>query len=291
MKKRWLFKLFTLTPYSWVNLFFHYAVKIARIFPYYSIAKKKQINAFIQEISGRPASSAELEQYLFNSTVRAGRYVAFAVENLSRNKSWVKIEGLEFLEQADKNNKGKIIINSHYGFQRCIPFLMAQLGYKTHSLEAGNIFSAVGVTYPNLTIREIGGKDVFLAKEAFIAKKVLDKGNVVCLCPDGYFGSSGEPRNFLGRSRRFATGFADLAAATEASVIPVTATVDTHGHCLIRFFPPLPTIDQKDSNSIEILTSHYVRFLEDIYTHDPSNIGANHIKRFLKLPCTDKTVS
>ncbi|MBK8048547.1 MAG: hypothetical protein IPK16_16375 [Anaerolineales bacterium] len=114
----------------------------------------------------------------------------------------------------------------------------------------------------------------------------LRAGELVNVVPDGVKGKQGIEHDFFGRLRGFQPGFAELALAAPAPVVPVCVIMDTQGRLLIRFGVPF----QRDSgatthhDAVLHLVEQYVAFLREAWRGAPANIGPGALQTQLNFP-------
>ena len=92
--------------------------------------------------------------------------------------------------------------------------------------------------YENLS-NQTQSKELRFLRQVQLAKQVLKEGMVVQIAADGHYGVGGIEVPFFGRLRLFKKGFAELAAVTGASVIPMTVIMLSEGEIEVTFNPPL----------------------------------------------------
>jgi hypothetical protein len=198
---------------------------------------------------------------------------------------WFPESGFEKMELLLKQGRRVIALSSHVGAARILPLWLARRGVRVHSLEGRNSPADHGVTVPeNLVISTL--QRSFLARVVFAAKKALEAGWVVHLTGDGGRGTSGIKVPFLGREKQFMAGFAELALATDAVVVPVLAPHDETGGARLSFLDPLDTgtPDQRNDQRIGNMVREYAALLEKFWKSDPGNVRHGQLDQFAKLP-------
>lgn len=200
---------------------------------------------------------------------------------------WVTVRGAERVRAAYKQQGGLIVVNGHYGIPRLAPVAVSRLGYKVLSLEAVDLFSQLNIGAKHgITVMSIGGKEgSTLLREVYRARRALEDGQVLHLAADGSFGTSGIDFPLHGRSRPFAAGFAELAIATGANVVPVFAAINADGRLTIDFLEPFDLGEgMEHKERVRHLIRQYVETLERRYSEDPGNVRWVHYRRFFALP-------
>ena len=216
------------------------------------------------------------------------------VTTLSRAKPevfdrWVRISGLEYLQQARGSGRGVILVNSHIGAGRMVPLVLLRLGYELASIEPHHYLKMMGARGAErvrvLRLDKISG---FWLKELFLAKQLLESGGLLHWAVDGLAGSSGgDERNFHGRRRNFLRSFAELGIKTGSLLLPVFATIDEAGVIQVTLQPPLePEVAEPadQAAAIESAMTQYLSMLERQWLADPGNIVERHLFRFPKWP-------
>ena len=192
---------------------------------------------------------------------------------------WFPVEGIERLERARSVGRGVVLLNSHYGLGRLVPYFLTARGIPMLSIEGRAMLQSEGLEVLSVSTS-------FPAQVLRRGRQALQEGRVVHTTGDGYQGQSGEALPFLGRERRFPEGFAMLAVRCEALVVPVFAPVDDRGRVRIQIQEPLSTGDPSIDRAVRAseLIQQYIRMLEDRWTSDPGNITTGHVSKYLALP-------
>jgi hypothetical protein len=181
-----------------------------------------------------------------------------------------------------------ILLSSHFGGGSLVPPLLASwFGLEFTSLHAQDGFARIGVAPPKgFTALELRGS--FLPRVLLDCMRKLQRGETIHLAADGYIGKSAQDYAFCGKIRPFNLGFAEMAVASGAIVVPVFAPFLEDGRLEIEFLEPLPpgpdTLDR--TQRVEWLVQAYVRLLEDRWATDPGNILAGHLRRYSRLDRT-----
>ena len=84
-----------------------------------------------------------------------------------------------------------------------------------------------------------GDRDHRFASQMAAGRQALERGGIVLIAADGQMGSRLQQLPFHGRRRPFGIGFAELAAATGALVVPVFTRLNPSGKVDIQFGGPL----------------------------------------------------
>jgi hypothetical protein len=133
----------------------------------------------------------------------------------------------------------------------------------------------------------------FLTSQVVAARAVLQRGGLTVIAGDGGGGYSHPVTvSFHGRQRPFRTGFAALAAATGAAVVPVNTMMDQRGKIHITFLSPLDTDsgEPRSTEWVNRLVLNYAALLHDLWARCPWIVRWLQMRRHLTLPLAeDKT--
>jgi hypothetical protein len=186
---------------------------------------------------------------------------------------WFAAEGLGHLEAAAAGGRKVIVASSHYGAPQCVALMLARLGHRLHSVECCDPFGPLGIQRPP-TLAVIPTSNNFLGKVAVAARRALLDEGLIVIAADGYVGASGLTLPFHGRARRFNAGFAELAVATDARVVPAMASLDDHGRATLRLFAPLEDApgDATRPARVDVLIRRYADWLERQWADDSGNV-------------------
>lgn len=244
-------------------------------------ASKQLIAATLPLASGELNLQNAVRRHLL--TMRLRRPEMFAVGRGSRRllDHWFPVSGLEHLRAALDRGQPAILLNSHYGAGRVIPLLLCRLGFQVHSLEGRNAMAEWEIERPaGYTVTPL--ESTFLARAVAEAQLSLKQGKIVHLAADGSRGQSGLEIPFLGRRRRFASGFAEMALNCGAAVFPVFAPYDETGRARVQILEPLDPADGSAPRPEKIghLVNQYVRLLEARWRSDPANVRYTQLKKY-----------
>ena len=131
-----------------------------------------------------------------------------------------------------------------------------------------------------------GDRDHRFASQMAAGRQALARGGIVLIAADGQMGSRLQQMPFHGRRRPFGIGFAELATATGAEVIPVFTRLNASGKVDIQFHKWLTAVDPEASReeSVADLVRQYAVMLQDVWAEVPGNIAWHSIRKFLGLP-------
>lgn len=230
--------------------------------------------------------------YLLNNCALLWRLKAFSNLSAEAFNQHTTFENLAILEDALNRGKGVILVNFHFGATRLIPLAMSRKGFPLSSIEAADALEEIQAKHrENLKVIEVGAGQEFLLKQLIAAKRLLGKGGILHMVPDGLQGKGGIELPFHGKQRRFASSFAELALDSGASVIPVHAKIAKTGHLSIHLCPPLNpgNADQDHAERVHNLVNQYATLLADLWQEDKGGIRSIHLKHFQRLPDSGST--
>jgi len=188
-------------------------------------------------------------------------------------RRWVHFEGVEHLEKARSTGRGVILAGSHYGAAGTLKILLARFGLDLLSIGVARGGRPRGPWRHGRTFWLTDRSNEALLLRALVeARRVLRHGGGVHLAADSPIGRSGVEVAFLGRPRRFPTGFASLSCTTGAPVVPVFALLAADGRISVEFRPALTPADpgRPRAERLEMLVRQYAECLERQWQADPA---------------------
>ena len=194
----------------------------------------------------------------------------------------VTVEGLENIATARKAGRGIILVRSHQKLGRGrtsspLSFWLANQEFRPeYTMGRAPRHSALRMNVP----KQLSG-----AQDLWIARDLLQKGRVVEIVPDGQRGTSAISIRFFDRDRELRTGFAELAVAARASVIPLFLEFGLDGAIKIRVLPALHVPDgAPHEQQIASLINQYAEILSNFWLANPHLIAGRYLKRHLASP-------
>jgi lauroyl/myristoyl acyltransferase len=122
------------------------------------------------------------------------------------------------------------------------------------------------------------------ARETITAATLLRKGEPVGILSDGGRGADRREIEFFGQIKTLNVGFAKLALATSAEVIPVQALMSNDGTLIVQFFEPFTLDpDRTTDEKIRQLVDQFTRHMEHLWLTSPQSIMTPQVRRFGKL--------
>ena len=206
---------------------------------------------------------------------------------------WVSVSGFATFEDAHRQGRGVILLLAHLPGHMLPPLLLARRAYPDIIIVgmASSQLQAMGLGHLKralLADEEVwrGDRDHRFASQMAAGRQALARGGIVLIAADGQMGSRLQPMPFHGRRRPFGIGFAELAAATGAKVVPVFTRLNASGKVDIQFHKWLTAVDPEASReeSVADLVRQYAVLLQDAWTEVPGNIAWHSIRKFLGFP-------
>lgn len=200
------------------------------------------------------------------------------VERLTRVAGW------EHVERCRREGRGIILLPVHGQFGRLsMPYLRHQ----------GHAILKVGIPRDDLVVRGFrtpAEQRLELARQMHAAKHQLGRGGIVFNAPDALEQLDNSIAvDFLGRQRRIAAGFAELAIRSSARVVPVAYRFSPRGFFLQEFEAPFddPGPQSTPEARIRALVGQYARFLAGEWLRYPWNIQWKQMRHYCEWPETD----
>lgn len=218
------------------------------------------------------------------------RYSKFS--NLSDRKFLRKLElhGYDIFLKHYEENKGIVLVNSHFGIPPLLMSMFPALGYD-------NFYSIVGENYlessKNLNMRKdrtpnflsfdrSGGSEFF--QLLYKAKEILESGGILHVLGDGMHGKAQVYIDFLGKERGFRSSFAELGLIAGSPIIPVFAYPGKSGAMHVEFYEPLPqgAEDDEHEDRIKLIIEGYSKILQDKWMESPYQIRGGFMEMYNK---------
>lgn len=181
-----------------------------------------------------------IEWYLYPSA-RGRRFV---------KRAYPQLEGREYMEAAQAEGKGVILLVFHFGMAKMVWPAMKAQGFDNHhhvfrgETYAGQTIGQVSKLAVNTLARaeEASGLKVIYHRPFFTFRtmvKLLEQGETVGMNGDGMMGTDFADVPFLGGAMQLPTGPARLAAHTGAPIISVYAIPDGGTRHRLIAHPPI----------------------------------------------------
>ena len=198
-----------------------------------------------------------------------GRYLVdfFRAEKIDKKfiEKFVKIEHLEYMDNALKKGKGAIGLTAHLGNWELCAQILARLGYKMNAIALSHTHSRIDNFFSRQ--RQLTGINVVpvgvSVRQCFSA---LKKNEIVGILGDRDFsGENGIVVDFLDRTLLAPLGPAVLSLRTGAAIVPAFVIRDEKDERYFRYIftePIYPEKSDDEQKDIKHLTSKYTKVIE-----------------------------
>lgn len=154
-------------------------------------------------------------------------------------KKWVKVEGLERFSKAVAQGKGVILVIGHFVPGWVATQALDRFGIETISVAFRDALGYMNIHFKNRqNILSLEG-NYNAHWEHLQTIRALKKGDTVLVSGDAHMGDDEVKLPFLGRERGFKLGFAALAVATSAPMLPMFTSMGPDGHITVHIQPEL----------------------------------------------------
>lgn len=235
----------------------------------------KNIRSNIRHVLGTGASEAEVDRISRQCARNTGRYYADVVgmHRMDVKKFWnedMKIDGLEYLDEARAAGRGVIIASAHYANPEFAVQGLAAIGIKVFALvepleppELGRLMRG---------LRTVHGHIYEPVSFAAIRDALtwLRNGGVSAILVDRDIQKRGIVLDFCGAPARFPTGAVDLAMRTNAMLLPGWVRRTGGFKMYTRLGPPLEMIRTGDREAdLRTNTAALLALFEKHLKEDP----------------------
>jgi lauroyl/myristoyl acyltransferase len=186
---------------------------------------------------------------------------------------WVTVEGLELYRKAESRGKGVILVIGHFVPGWVSTLALDRLGIETTSVVFRDALGYMNIRFNNKqNIHTLEG-NYNAHWEHLQAIRALKREGTVLVSGDAFMGEKEVVLPFLGRQRGFKFGFAALAVATGAPVLPMFTSMDSAGHITVHIQPELKQRSRlARKKRIKDLIVKYVDRLETHWKAHPGNL-------------------
>lgn len=271
-------------------------------------------------LSAAAAHNAVMERLL---VTMVGRSLQFILRNASREE-WEKlvyVEGINHLQDARKEGAGVILTFYHMPWKPIFHMWQEQYGIPSgitiwrwawqRSRDVGrpsratenyslnplvHILLGASRKLPILRNRQKPSKvsdylsptelAIGSAADLMHAAEELDAGGIVHILADGHAGNYGIALPIFDRTLDIQPGFAELALATDARILPVTVALDSQNRVCIGIGAPFSAGNPEHSHQqqIRVLAQQYIDFLERSWHVYPGQLALYCMDRHLNSP-------
>jgi lauroyl/myristoyl acyltransferase len=177
-----------------------------------------------------------------------------------------KFVGEHFIEESLRAKKGLIMLGSHLGPWKYLPWFFQKRGM------VPDLFFPIG--WPYREDKTVASRTSFLLK----AMKILKRNGIIVLMGDTSWGRV-ENFPFLGADLEFPIGYSVLAQHTGAPVVPMFCVKESHSDHTAMLMPPIWAHDHAGSKEEQVhqMTATYLRHLENIILTYPDNADKDFV--------------
>lgn len=187
--------------------------------------------------------------------------------------------GLDLIENSFRSGRPVCVLNGHCGPGQLVSYFLSRLGYPIFHIGSRNVFK-----FFNLQGHEY--IECFQTTEFHLTTiasglQALRSGRILHTTGDGFKGTSGRRRAFLGKLRHVPEGYAYMAAQTGAISIPVFCELDEHGALSVTFHEPLPDLPPETARRevTDQIVEHYLALLERQWKQSFGNIPDRFVRQ------------
>ncbi|MBU1107949.1 MAG: lysophospholipid acyltransferase family protein [Candidatus Riflebacteria bacterium] len=192
--------------------------------------------------------------------------VFFYEKLLAADPDFVQIEGREYIDNAVAQNKGLIILSSHFGNWEVAGYTLAKMGLPLHVIAREQAVDQM--TRLMNSFRENRGITLIMHNTIPAALKLLANKKTVGLLSDLNARERGYQVRFFGRTASFYNAPVLMALRSRAPLVPVFAERQKNGRLLVRFEKP---VEFKRGDSMLNNIQRYVDRYESAYRRRPDH--------------------
>jgi len=195
----------------------------------------------------------------------------------------VQIEWLERLRDYQTDGRGVVLLGSHFGPARLIPYILPQLGLNLAAIMPHDFGAMVDVPLPP-RLEMITLVEEFGLRALANARQELSDGRALHSTGDGLRLAAREQHAFLDTRRPFPVSQQMLAAQAGYDCLPVFIRADSEGRLTLRIEEPLDsgTQDQPAMARAEHMLAGYISALEERWREDFGNVPIHSLQLYAK---------
>ena len=224
---------------------------------------------------GKICSISDLSnQVLLNLMINTWRgWRMTSLKRPSVAEKWLRVEGLENLRQAMGSGRGIILLTIHTLRTGTIQRAVRMVSDKDAHLFAGRVEeednNMVMATYVRRIIE---------------ARKQLEQGEVIVIGGDGLRGNTSITLPFHGRAFPFRSGFAELAARSNAVALAVFIYYELDGRVILEFSAPIEAGSGTREEQVTGMVRQYARILTERWPRLLPSVTWRKLKQILAMP-------
>lgn len=235
--------------------------------------RMKMAKANIMECLG--VSEERAQEIAEGSLRRFGRMIVevmrFPLLKPENINELVKVEGLEYLEAAYRQNKGVIMATGHYGNWELLGATVALHGYPMLSITRKQNNSHMD-KFINEYRQLVGQKVAYNRGESGLLaiSRMLKEKHLLGVLYDQDTNDDGVEINLFGKKSVIPLGAAALSRIYGAPILPIFMHNKPDGTCVAKIYPPLYTPKTKNKEQdFYTVTKEMVTILEHEIISDP----------------------
>jgi lauroyl/myristoyl acyltransferase len=249
----------------------------------------KLFREFLSVLPGDYNEEELIKLVIHSNFLKGWRSSSFSWLSNKKVHKYLSVNGRDYLDNIQKEGKGVIILNSHFGLAQAALTIFPMLGYdnfytivREKGLDSLKFEGLNEKSKPKLlAFKDNSQSELF--KQMYNAREVLNEGGIVHLLGDGYHGMSSNTINFLGKLRGFRPSYAELSIATGAIVLPVFIDNTITGKIKVDILPPLNpgnnSMDPEEKRNH--ITKQYAKLLEEKWISQPWNVNWRFMEKHL----------
>lgn len=220
----------------------------------------------VDEVRAAQIAEASLRRF-GRMIIEVMRFPLLKPENIEQT---VKVEGLEYLDAAYKQNKGVIMATGHYGNWELLGATVALHGYPMLSITRKQNNGAMD-KFINEYRQLVGQKVAYNRGESGLLaiSRMLKEKHLLGVLYDQDTNDDGVEINLFGKKSIIPMGAAALSRIYGSPILPIFLHNNDDGTCTAKIYPPLytPKTKDKEADFYEV-TSQMVTILEhEIIAH------------------------
>jgi hypothetical protein len=284
--KRRFLALFGIFPYGWGSRFLRFLLGNLLVERWLMRGPRRQFMSLCQELGTTSTSARQFALHLHSRFTVPWRISVLSRLDNETFDRWVHVENADLLTRLQNEGRAVLLVNSHTAIARLTPLAVLRLGHELAVIEPEPYLKVIGARdvkrIRSITLRGQGEK--FWMKELYQAQKVLAGKGIVHLALDGFQGSGGIERDFLGKKRLFHVNLAKIALQMGADIVLARALLDQDGSIKLHLSGPVDTGTPEMSGEVRLglFLDGYVKHLECLWREFLGNVSPRHLMHFVQ---------